>query len=82
MYFSYEYTNITNERKPQSFIKTIETEDRETRTQAMQEEIQSLKDTQAYNLVKLLKERKALKNKLVFKIKSKGNNTSYHEKIL
>jgi len=42
---------------------------------AMQEELQSLHDNQMYDLVKLPKERQSLKNKCVYRLKIKENNS-------
>ena len=68
------YVTLTGEGEPQSFVEAIETNDKERWMQAMKEEIQSLKENQTYDLVKLPEGRKALKNKWVFKLKSEENN--------
>jgi adenylate kinase family enzyme len=73
-YFSGEYVTLTDEGEPQSFMEAIETDDKDKWMQAMQEELQSLKENQTYDLVKLPKGRRALKNKWVFKLKSRENN--------
>lgn len=49
-------------------------EDKDKGLQAIEEEIQSLKDNQTYDLVELAKERKVLQNKWVFKLKNEENN--------
>ena len=73
-YFSDDYVTLTDEGEPQSFIEAIETNDKEKWMQAMEEEIQSLKENQTYDLVKLPDGRRALKNKWVFKLKTEENN--------
>lgn len=55
-------------------MEAIETDDKDKWMQAMQEELQSLKENQAYDLMKLPKGRRALKNKWVFKLKSEEKN--------
>lgn len=73
-YSSDEYVTLTDEGEPQSFMEAIETNEKDKWMQAMQEELQSLKENQTYDLVKLPKGRRALKNKWVFKLKSEENN--------
>lgn len=73
-YFSDEYINLTDEGEPQSFAEAIEMEEKDKWLQAMEEEIQSLKENQTYDLVELPKGRKALRNKWVFKLKNEENN--------
>jgi ATP-binding cassette subfamily B (MDR/TAP) protein 1 len=73
-YFSGEYVNFTDEEEPQSFVEAVETDDKDKWLQAMQEEMQSLKENQTYDLVKLPEGKRALKNKWVFKLKSEENN--------
>nr|KYP31853.1 Retrovirus-related Pol polyprotein from transposon TNT 1-94 [Cajanus cajan] len=74
-YFSDDYVNLTDEGEPQSFIEAIEMNDKEKWLQAMEEELQSLKENETYELVELPQGRKALKNKWVFKLKTEENNT-------
>ncbi|WVY90442.1 hypothetical protein V8G54_035956 [Vigna mungo] len=75
-YFLDEYVNFTDEGEPQSFVEAMEMKDKEKCLQAMEEEMQSLKENQTYDLVELPKERRALQNKWVFKLKNEGNNPS------
>jgi len=55
-------------------MEAIETTNKEKWLQSMEEEMQSLKENETYDLVKLPKGRKALKNKWVFKLKYEENN--------
>ena len=48
--------------------------------QAMKEEMQSLIENQTCDLVELLEGRKALRNKWVFKLKNKDNNSNLRYK--
>ncbi|WVZ01079.1 hypothetical protein V8G54_027148 [Vigna mungo] len=75
-YFSDEYVNFTDEGEPQSFVEAMEMKDKEKWLQAMEEEMQSLKENHTYDLVELPKERRALQNKWVFKLKNEENNPS------
>ncbi|WVZ15791.1 hypothetical protein V8G54_013357 [Vigna mungo] len=75
-YFSDEYVNFTNEGEPQSFVEAMEKKDKHKWLQAMEQEMQSLKENQTYDLVELPKERRALQNKWVFKLKNEENNPS------
>ncbi|WVY89808.1 hypothetical protein V8G54_035322 [Vigna mungo] len=75
-YFSDEYVNFTDEGKPQSFVEAMKMKDKDKWLQAMEEEMQSLKENQTYDLVELPKERRALQNKWVFKLKNEENNPS------
>ncbi|KAK2457000.1 hypothetical protein QL285_004317 [Trifolium repens] len=83
-YFSGEYVNFTDEEEPQSFVEAVETDDKDKWLQAMQEEMQSLKENQTYDLVKLPEGKRALKNKWVFKLKSEENslNPRYKARIV
>ena len=83
-YFSNDYVTLTNEGEPQSFIEAIEMNDKKKWMQAMEEEIQSLKENHTYDLVRLPEGRRALKNKWVFKFKTKENNQNpkYKAKIV
>lgn len=69
-----EYITLTGEGEPQIFMEAIEMDDKDKWMQAMQEELQSLKENQTYDLVKFPNGRRDLKNKWVFKLKSEENN--------
>ena len=71
-YFYDEYVNLTDDEEPQSFQEAIEIDDKE--------EMQSLVENQAYDLVELPKRRKALRNKRVFKLKNEDNNSNQRYK--
>lgn len=68
-----EYTMVTDAGEPESFHEAQVHEDRAKWKKAMQEEMDSLHKNHTYDLVELPKNRKALKNKWVFKIKNEGN---------
>lgn len=55
-------------------MEAIKTDGKDKLMEAIQEELQSLKENQTYDLVKLPKGIRALKKKWVFKLKSEENN--------
>jgi len=73
-YFSSECVNFTDEGEPQGFMEAIKTTNKEKWMQSMEKEMQSLKKNKTYDPVKLPDEKRALKNKWVFKLKSEENN--------
>ena len=60
---------LTNEEKPKNYDKAMFDKHRERWLQAMQDELNSLHENKIFELVKLIKGKRALKNKWVFKIK-------------
>ena len=60
---------LTEEGEPESFQEAYTHKDKDKWFQAMKEEMKSLEKNDTYELVDLLKDRKALKNKWVFKLK-------------
>lgn len=74
-YSSDEYATLTNGGEPQNFIEAIKIDENHKWMQIMQEELQSLKENQIYDLGKLPKG---------IKLKSKENNPNprYKEKII
>ena len=68
-YSSSEYILITDEGEPESFQDVQYCRDRDCWVKAMQEEMNSLKKNDTYELVKLPKGKKTFKNKWVFKLK-------------
>ena len=69
-YPSSEYILIANEGEPESFQEVQSHKDKDCWIKAMQEEMNSLWKNDTYELTKLLKRRKELKNKWVFKLKN------------
>ncbi|KAL4561013.1 hypothetical protein LXL04_033173 [Taraxacum kok-saghyz] len=74
------YILLTSEGDPESFQEAQSHSDKK----AMEEEMNSLQKNQTYELVKLPKGKKALKNKWVFKLKKdgKGNTTKYKARLV
>jgi len=66
---------LTNEGEPQSYEEAINDIHKEEWKRAMWEEMQSLHENNTYELVKLPKGRRALKNKWVYRIKIEGSKS-------
>ena len=71
-YPSLEYLLLTDGGEPESFQEAQTHKDRGSWMKAMQEEMESLQKNNTYELVKLPKGRKALRNKWVYKLKKDG----------
>ncbi|KAL4582349.1 hypothetical protein LXL04_006896 [Taraxacum kok-saghyz] len=73
-----------SEGEPESFQEAQSHSDKGKWQKAMEEEMNSLQKNQTYELVKLPKGKKALKNKWVFKLKKngKGNTTKYKARLV
>ena len=71
-YPSSEYLLLTDGGEPESFQEAQTHKDRGSWMKAMQEEMESLPKNNTYELVKLPKGRKALRNKWVYKLKKDG----------
>ena len=71
-YPSSEYLLLTDGGEPESFQEAQTHKDRGSWMKAMQEEMESLQKNNTYELVKLPKGRKALRNKWVYKLKKDG----------
>ena len=65
-----EYVLLTDGGEPQCYEEAMEDEHKNQWIEAMQDEIKSLHEKHTYELVKLPKGMRALKNKWVFKVKS------------
>ena len=78
-YPSSDYILITDEGEPESFQDVQSCRDKDCWTKAMQEEINSLKKNDTYELVKLPKGKRALKNKWVYKLKKDDGNLVRHK---
>ncbi|XP_073061796.1 uncharacterized protein [Primulina eburnea] len=74
-YSSNEYILLTDGGEPESFEEAITSEHKDMWMEAMQEEMQSLHDNETFELVKLPKGKKALKNKWVFRLKHEEHSS-------
>ena len=66
------YVLLTDDGEPSCFQEACDDEHRKDWKKAMQEEMDSLLENKTWELVKLPKERKALQNKWVYRIKQDG----------
>ena len=66
---------LTDGGEPETYQEDILHENKNEWVKAMQEEMRSLLENHTYNLVKLPKEKKALKNKWVYKLKIENNSS-------
>ncbi|CAL1392755.1 unnamed protein product [Linum trigynum] len=69
-----EYVSLTDGGEPESFTEAMNDEDKQRWIEAMQDEMDSLYENNTFELVKLPKGKRALKNKWVFKIKHDEHN--------
>lgn len=70
-----EYILLTDGGEPESFEEAILGEHKDKWMEAMQDEMQSLHDNDTFELVKLPKGKKALKNKWVFRLKHEEHSS-------
>lgn len=70
-----EYKLLTDASEPESYRKVEDSDQKQDRLKAMQDEMDSLKKNHTYDLVKLPKGKKPLKNRWVFKLKQEKNGT-------
>lgn len=68
-----QYVLITDEGEPKSFSKAKSHTKKDCWMQAMMEEMSSLLKNHTYKLVPLLRGKRTLKNKWVYKLKKDGN---------
>ncbi|CAL1389536.1 unnamed protein product [Linum trigynum] len=69
-----EYVSLTDGGEPESFTEAMNDEHKQRWIEAMQDEMDSLYENKTFELVKLPKGKRALKNKWVFKIKHDEHN--------
>ncbi|WJX13388.1 hypothetical protein P8452_03779 [Trifolium repens] len=68
-YPSNEYVNLTDGGEPESFKEVLEDENKKEWMDAMEDEMQSLRENNTFELVKLPKGKRTLKNRWVYRIK-------------
>ncbi|GKV50247.1 hypothetical protein SLEP1_g56959 [Rubroshorea leprosula] len=73
-YSTGEYVLLTDKGEAETYYEAMESGKKKEWLMAMQEEMSSLQENGAYELVELPKDKKAFNNKWVFKVKSKVNN--------
>lgn len=71
-----EYVTLTDGGEPENFQEVFECEDKEKWFQAMEDEMKSLHDNHTFDVVKLPKGKKALKNRWIYRLKQEENSTS------
>ncbi|KAJ4719028.1 Retrovirus-related Pol polyprotein from transposon TNT 1-94 [Melia azedarach] len=64
-----EYVLLTDGGEPECYVEAVESEQRKEWIDAMQDEMKSLHENHTFELVKLPKDKRALKNKWVYRIK-------------
>ncbi|GKV11932.1 hypothetical protein SLEP1_g23145 [Rubroshorea leprosula] len=69
-----KYVLLTDGGEPETYYEAMESEKKKEWLMAMQEEMSSLQENGTYELVELPKDKKALNNKWVFRVKSEVNN--------
>ena len=81
-YSSNEYVMISDQGEPESYEEVMEHEKKAEWLKAMQEEMKSLLENHTYDLVKLPKGKKMLKNKWVFRLKNDGQTSRYKARLV
>ncbi|XP_072067879.1 retrovirus-related Pol polyprotein from transposon TNT 1-94 [Arachis hypogaea] len=74
-YSPHEFVLLTDGEEPEYFGEAVEDESKAQWLEAMQEEMKSLLENDTYELVKLPKGMRVLKNKWVFRIKNEEHNS-------
>ncbi|WVZ07206.1 hypothetical protein V8G54_020552 [Vigna mungo] len=71
-----EHVMLTDEGELECYEEATESEEKQKRLDAIQDEMKSLHDNHTYHLVKLPKGKRALENRWIFKVKQENNSTS------
>ncbi|GKV36538.1 hypothetical protein SLEP1_g44659 [Rubroshorea leprosula] len=71
-----EYVLLTNGGELETYYEAMESENKREWLMAMQEEMSSLQENGTYELVELPKDKRALNNKWVFRVKFEVNNSN------
>ena len=79
-YPPHEYVMLTDGGELETYQEAILHENKNEWVKAMLEEMRSLLENHTYDLVKLPKEKKALKNKWVYKLKTENNSSQQRYK--
>ena len=79
--YASQYVLLTNEDEPECYEEAMEDEQKEKWQNAMQDEIDSLHENYSYDLVELPKGKRALRNKLVYKLKNREDGSSPRHKV-
>ncbi|CAL1383495.1 unnamed protein product [Linum trigynum] len=74
-YSPHEYLLLTDGGEPEYYQEAMYHEDKEEWNKAMQEEMKSLQENHTYDLVKLPKGKRSLKNKWVYKLKTEETSS-------
>ncbi|KAL5842405.1 hypothetical protein ACOSQ3_013008 [Xanthoceras sorbifolium] len=74
-YSANEYVLLTDGGEPENFEEAMDDESKQKWIEAMQDEMKSLHENKTFELVKLPKGKKALKNKWVFRIKHEEHSS-------
>nr|GFB60908.1 retrovirus-related Pol polyprotein from transposon TNT 1-94 [Tanacetum cinerariifolium] len=74
-YYANEYVLLTDGGEPECYVEAIEDEQKKEWFEAMQDEMNSLHENNTFELVKLPKGKRALKNKWVYKLKTEEHTS-------
>ncbi|KAL9261585.1 Retrovirus-related Pol polyprotein from transposon TNT 1-94-like protein [Drosera capensis] len=75
-YPSDEYVTLTDGGKPECFKEALDSEEKQKWQDAMKDEMKSLHDNHTFDLVKLPKGKKALKNRWIYRVKYESDSTA------
>ena len=79
-YSTDEYVLLTDEGKPKCYAEAMEDENKKEWVDAMQDEMKSLYENSTFELVKLPKGKRALKNMWVYKVKQEEHTSQLRYK--
>ncbi|KAL4296424.1 hypothetical protein GQ457_12G004830 [Hibiscus cannabinus] len=75
-YSSDDYVLLTDGGEPECYEEAMESECKDQWVEAMKDELQSLHDNHTFELVKLPKDKRALKNRWVYRLKQEEKSSS------